>query len=219
MPAGDPRHTPVPTSELQALTTAVTRVDLNVRTIKEDLLPPLAADTREARDKAREALQKVDTHVADVGEHGHRCDEKDRQGRQDEAIADLRPRVAGTSRVLWWAVGIGAAVLSSAVGFALVVRAGAAETATRVEVLDRDVSRHELEIDSLEKAQARDRETFIREVRQIPTKVSAKVREEEPSEAQVDRAVEDLPLLPSERRQIRELLSRARDREDAGAIP
>jgi redox-regulated HSP33 family molecular chaperone len=110
-------------------------------------------------------------------------------------------------------------VLSSAVGFALFVRAGAAETATRVEVLDRDVSRHEAEIDSLEKAQARDLETFIREVRQIPTKVSAKVREEEPSEAQVDRAVEDLQLLPSERRQIRELLSRARDRGDAGSPP
>jgi len=218
MPA-DPRHTPVPTSALHALTSAVARVDQNVKTIKEDLLPPVARDTREARDKAREALQKIDAHVADIGEHGHPCDEKERQGRQDEAIADLRPKVSGVSRLVWWTIGVGGVVLSSAVGFALLVRAGAAETATLVEVLDRDVARHEAELSSLEKARAQDRETFIREVRQIPTKVSAKVREDEPDVAMVDRALEDLQLLPSERRQLRDILSRARERGDAGSPP
>lgn len=221
----DPRHTPVPSSMLLSISTNLADVASGVKSIKEDLLPPLAADTREARDKAREALQKVDTHVSDPEAHlAHRCDEKDRQARQDGDIAEAKgklleadAKISSTSKVLWWALGIVVAVGGTAVGFAISTSSGAAAAASELEDLDdvpEAVARHDVQIKALEKAQAEDRATFIREVRKLPAEVSTKVRSSTPALEQVDDAVDELPLRPSERRQLLELLDRARRREE-----
>ena len=212
---GKDTATPVPTADLMAVTATLVRVDQNVKSIKNDLLPPVAADAREARDKARAAWAQIKEHKQDDDAHEHPCVEGDRQERQDDAIADMRPKVAGLDKWRWWLMGIMVLGVSSAFGFALLTRATATENATRVESHGQDLTRHEREIDTLEKSQQADRETYLREVRGIPNATARKVQAtpaKAPATETVDRAVEDLPLRPHERRQLRELIDRARDR-------
>ena len=210
--------TPVPTADLVAVTGTLARVDQNVRQIKNDMLPPLVADTREARDKARAALVKIEEHSRDTDAHGHPCTERDRQERQDDAIADMRPRIAGLDKWRWWLMGILLVGVSSAFGFALLSRQVSTENATRINATARDVDRHERVIDAVQKAQQRDRETYLRAVREIPSETARKVQATpSPAPDVVDRAAEDLSLRPYERRQLRELIDRARKREGNGA--
>lgn len=210
-------ETPVPTSDLVALSNTLVRVDQNVKSIKNDLLPPLAADTREARDKARAALGKIEEHKADTDAHGHPCTEGDRQERQDSAIADMRPKVAGLDKWRWWLMGLVVLGLSSAIGFSLATRGVTTENATTIGSHTRELDRHEREIDTLEKAQQADRETYLREVRNLPQKVSTQIKQDPvPPPEVVERAVEDLPLRPHERRQLEDLIERARKRGDNG---
>jgi hypothetical protein len=211
--------TPVPTADLVAVTGTLARVDQNVRQIKNDMLPPLVADTREARDKARAALGKIDEHARDTDAHDHGCKETARQEKQDDAIADMRPRIAGLDKWRWWLMGILLVGVSSAFGFALLSRQVSTENATRINATARDVDRHERVIDSVQKAQQRDRETYLRAVREIPSATARKVSAtpvKAPSQEVVERAADDLPLRPHERRQLRMLMDRAREREANG---
>lgn len=217
MPTDRRTHTPVPTTDLVAVTSTLARVDQNVRQIKNDMLPPLFADTREARDKARAALGKIEEHSRDADAHDHGCKETARQERQDSEIADMRPKVAGLEKWRWWLMGILVLGVSSAFGFALFTRQASTENATRLDTTERDLSRHEREIDAVQKAQQADRDTFLREVRAIPTATARKVQDTPaPAIEVVDRAAEDLPLRPGERRQLLQILERARERGNGG---
>jgi hypothetical protein len=168
----DPKKTSyVPTDDLRAVTNTLTEVAVGVAYIKDTQLPPLAQDTREARDTAREALQKVDTHLLDVDAHIHPCDEKDRQARQDTDIADMRPKVSGNARLVWWLIAIFVLVGGSAITFAIMTRTSEASISTSLESHGQTLRRHEKELDALEKAQHVDRKLFIQEVRQIPNRV------------------------------------------------
>jgi hypothetical protein len=221
-------ETPVPTSTLLSISTSLASLDAGVKSIKEDLLPPLSADTKEARDKAREALQKVDNHIGEPDLHeDHGCLEIERQRTQDEGLAEAKgglletnAKVASTSKVLWWALGIVAVVLGSAATFAVTSSSAATRAAAELDDLDNipeTVARHDVQIKALEKAQAEDRRTFIDEVRKLPTTTAAKVQSTSPSDEVVEDAADDLPLRPSERRQLLELLERARAREERAA--
>lgn len=206
------QYTPIPTSRLNELAEAIGRIDGNVRSVKEDLLPPLTADTKEARDKAREALTKIDDHVVGVA-HDHNCSETTRQERQDSALAALRelsPRVAGLSKFLWALVGILVTGVGSSVGFALVTKAQAATNAARIESQASADQRHDELIRSFQALRESDRREFITLTRELPRRV---VEARAPDE-QIEHAAESLPLTPIEERQVKSILRNARRRGD-----
>jgi len=222
MPDKDPRLTPVPTTDLDNLTALVIRTDTNVRILKEELLPPLVSDTREARDKAREALKSVNDHVSDSDAHVHPCRETDRQLRQDNDIGKIKSDVvetkttaSGLSKLVWWLMGIAVTVALGAGAFAITVRETATANVTHIEGAIEDINEHEDEIDALREAQQRDRETYLKTMRELPTKVTNAARSippPEPTIESMEEAAEDLPLTPREQRQLMDLLGRARKR-------
>jgi hypothetical protein len=203
-------YTPIPTNRLNSLTEAVARIDGNVKSVKEDLLPPLTADTKEARDKAREALTKIDDHVVGV-EHDHTCAERARQERQDNDLAVLRelpPRVVGLSKFVWALIGILVTGVTSAVGFALVTKAQAATNAARIESQALADQRHDELLRSIQQLREADRREFMTLSRELPRRV---VEARAPDE-QIEHAAESLPLTPNEERQVKSILRSARRR-------
>jgi hypothetical protein len=222
----DPRMTPVPSNELLALTQLLTRTDQNVTLLKDELLPPIARDTREARDTARESIGKIDTHLKDTDAHVHPCVEGDRQLRQDNDIGRLKTKAvetetktSGLSKLVWWLMGIAVTVALVAGGFAVSVRVVSAENSDGVQ--DNEES-----IKALTKVQREDRETYLRIARDLPKNVTKAARAVPPPEPTIDdmeEAADDLPLSPREQRQLLELLGRARKRGighgDGGRTP
>lgn len=211
--------TPVPDPDLRTMArninsigSAVTRIDTSVRAIQEDVLPPVASDAKEARDGVLRLDGRVNA-LESLPPPSHECTETDRQARQDAAIGAGEAKVAHNSRLLWWLLGTLFVVGSSAIGFAMVTGASAARTAASLEAADATIGRHEGAIKALVEAQARDRETYLREIRALPVKVSETVQASSPPAEQIDDAADELPLWPSERRQLIQILERARARE------
>ena len=204
------RSSVVPTIELINISNKLTEVATGVKSIKEDMLPPLISDTREARDKAREALQRSVEHERDDAAHVHPCVERERQSRQDTDIADLKPRVSGTSKLVWWVLGLGVVALSSAVGFAILTRSTEAGTTVRIEAMDRDLDRHEALLVEFRRSYREDRDALLREVRAIPAKVQQGF--DPPERVLIERLLageNGVPLTPHERRVLRDLAKRA----------
>lgn len=211
--------TPAPEPDLSGMArninrigSAVSKIDVSVQSIKEDILPPVAADAKEARDGVLRLDGRVNA-LESSPPPAHECTETDRQARQDAAIGAGEAKVAHNTRLLWWLLGVLLLVGSSAIGFAMVTGSTAARTAASLEATDETVDRHEGAIKALVEAQARDRETYLREIRALPVKVSETVQASSPPAEQIDDAADELPLWPSERRQLIQLLERARARE------
>jgi hypothetical protein len=229
----DPRMTPVPSNELMELTQLLIRTDQNVTFLKDELIPPLAKDTREARDKARAALGKIDGHLRDTDAHVHGCLEGDRQLRQDTDIGTLKSdmsetkaKTGGISKLVWWLMGIAVTVALVAGGFAVSVRVSSAENAVDIEDNAEDIDDNEESIKTLTKVQQEDRETYLRVARDLPKNVTKAARSIPPPEPTIDDmedAADDLPLSPREQRQLLDLLGRARKRGnghgDGGRTP
>lgn len=215
MPNDEAKYTPVPTGQFVGLVTAVARIDTNIKSIKEEMLPPLARDTQEARDKAREALTKVNGHIADTDSHEHPCVEKPRQERQDQDLGDLKgtkEKVENTSKLVWWLMGIAVATALSVGGFTWATRVITAENASSIRTNVGDIAENKTEVKALREAQQRDRETFIREVRGIPAQVEEAAKARQPSVDDFEDAAGDLPLTEREQTQLLQLLKRARQR-------
>ena len=202
--------TPVPTIQLNSLAEAVGRIDENVRSVKTDLLPPLTADTKEARDKAREALTKIDEHVG--GElHEHTCSETERQRRQDEDLVPLRelpPRIVSLSKLFWALVGVLVTGVSSSVAFAIVTKAEATRNAARIEAQAAADERHDAMIRNMRQLRESDRREFLTLSKELPRRV---VEATAPAE-QIEDAVEALPLTLGEQRHVESILRKARRR-------
>lgn len=214
--------TPVPTQDLALVSrsiskvgTAVTRIESSVDTIKNDLLPPVAGAAFEARDGVLRLNGRV-TAIEGKPAPEHECEEKNRQTRQDNDIAEARVKTQSTSKLVWWLIGIAVVVGGSAISFAILSRTTAAENSMRLESHSGDITRHEREIDALQKAQQRDRETYLREMRDLPRQVKQAAQSAPTVEAMED-AADDLHLTPREQRQLMYLLKTARTRGGNGS--
>lgn len=220
MPPIKDSMTPIPTGDLLTLTTAVARIDQNVRSIKNDLIPPLSTDTREARDKAREALQKVDGHMGDTDSHEHPCVEGARQERQDNELAKnrgVKGEISSLSKVFWVAVSIITTIVAGSYGYTLLISNATTENKTVNTAQEQNINRHEETINELRVAQQRDRETFIREQRAMPAQLIKAVRAVRPTVEDLEDVADELPLTEREARQMNELLKRAKKRSNGGA--
>lgn len=205
-------RTPVPTGDLVAWSKTVVRIESGVNTIKDDLLPPVARDSREARDGVMQLNGRV---TALESRSDHECTELDRQARQDTDIADLRPKIDQTGRLVWWIIGLIVVVGGGAFAFAMTTQSSATANSTRINSQALDISRHERKIESLEKAQQQDRETYLRELRQLPQKVKQAARPVGPTVEDVNAAASDLPLTSKERIQLHKILESAKRRSDS----
>lgn len=220
---------PLPSSDLLSLTNAVTRIDQNVRSIKNDLIPPLSTDTREARDNAREALLKVNGHVADNDSHEHPCIEGPRQERQDKDIAktnDLRSKLSSLSKVFWVAISIVAGVISGSYGYTFSISNQATANHTSNESQDKNLDRHEATIAELRKSQQQDRELFIKQQAEMPGKVIEAVKSVRPTVEELEDDIEEVAdetdeLTEVEQRHIKQaivILKRAKQRGETKAV-
>lgn len=201
-------ETPVPTADLVVLSNTLVRVDQNVKSIKNDILPPLVVDTREARDNARDALAKINGHASDEEAHEHSCVDAPRQERQDT-------KISGLSKVFWIALSVFVAIVSGSYGYTLVISNSTTENATSIKGQSENINRHEKSIEALRVSRQLDRETYLKSINDLPSRVTESVQKAPGSSQEVvERAAEDLPLRPHERRQLRELMSRARERSN-----
>lgn len=213
--------TPIPTPDLTAIARnfgkverAVVSIETSVGTIQRDLLPPVATASKEARDGVLRLEGRVNA-LESKPPPPHNCTETEHQTEQDTAIAKTSTTIAQHSRLVWWLAALVVTVGGSAVGFALSTRSAVSETTAHLEQLDgvgNAVQRHEVQIKSLERAQEQDRQVFLREIRALPEQIQTAA----PPAEQVDDAVDDLPLHPSERRQLLHILERARARKQDG---
>jgi hypothetical protein len=221
--------TPLPTADLVTLTTSVARIDQNVRSIKNDLIPPLSTDTREARDKAREALTKVNDHVADGDSHEHPCVEGARQERQDSELAktrDLRGKYSTLYKIFWVTISIVAGALSGSYGYAFMISNQATANQTSNASQDKNLDRHEDTIAELRKAREQDRELFLRQQAEMPTRVVEAVKSARPTVEEIEENLEvvadETPELTEvEQRQIKQaivVLKRAKKRGESKAV-
>lgn len=143
---------------------AVVRIDQNVTSIKQDLLPPLARDTREARDKAREALLRISEHIVDIDAHDHDCEEKDRQAKQDSELATMSPKISWITKFVWWIIGIVGIGATSAVGFALTINSVTAANTEKISRNNEDIKTAIVNLDELRKSTANDSKEFARQI-------------------------------------------------------
>lgn len=211
--------TPPPEYSSASLAKAIIEGRADTKVIKEDLLPPLIKDAREARDKARESLQKVNAHIDDTDSHEHPCIEGPRQGRQDDDIGllkgetiETKAQVGNTSKLVWWLMGIAVTVALIVGGFAVSIRVTAAENVTNIGSIVEDVDDNVDSIKELRKVQRQDRELYLREVRLLPTKVRQAAVSKPPTIEQMEDTADDIGLNDREQRQLMSLLKRARNR-------
>jgi len=212
--------TPIPVSDFSALTknmnkvsTAVIRMEGKIDTVKDDLLPPVAVDAKEARDGVMRLNGRV-TALEDA-DPSHECFEQGRQLRQDTDLAEVKERSKGASKLLWWVLGVSVLVGSAAVGFAISTSVDASTVRTQVEDLDGvddQVTRHDVQIESLQKAQAEDRKVFLSEVRALPMKVQQVAERRDPTIADIEDVADDLPLTGRERDMMVRILRQAKKR-------
>jgi hypothetical protein len=215
------KQTPIPKnpSELNAL---VASMDTNIKTIKTDILQPLAKDVREARDTAREARQAIDSHIGDKGAHSDDCEARERQDKaiddHGKAIAGLKPKVSGLQKWRWSLFGITFSTLVLAGGFIVATKVSSAVIEQRVVENEEDIGELEDVTKSLAKAQQADRETYLRTIKTIPREVAMEAvnasKASEPTIDEVEDAVSNLPLRPHEQRQLIDILKRARKRSN-----
>jgi hypothetical protein len=198
----DIRLSPTPKYTAAALTQAIIETRQDTKFLREDLLPPLMKDTKEARDKAREALSKVDTHLADTDSHEHPCVEGPRQERQDEGLAngrEVKSKVSGLVKILGIAITIVIGAIGGSYGYTLTLSNSTTANETRIEGQTNTSNRHEREINSLEKAQQQDRETYLREMRALPGNVQEVAQKREPTLDDVEDFASDRSVKMSDR--------------------
>lgn len=133
---------------LLEMTKSLVKVDQNVEFIK-DQMTTVKSDTREARDKARQALGLINLHLRNKSAHEHPCIELTRQENQDSDIADiepvignlvkLEPRLNSLSKLVWWALGAFLAILISLGGFALQVNSDSVQNSILVKKHEKDL--------------------------------------------------------------------------------
>lgn len=213
----DSSMTPLPTADLMSLTTAVARIDQNVRSIKSDMLPPLMKDTREARDKAREALQKANDHIADLDSHEHPCIEGPRQERQDSELQKnrgVKDGLSNLSKLFWVAISIITTIVAGSYGYTLLISNTTTENKTVNGAQGETLVRHETNIDALRKAQQQDRETYLRGQQEIPQRVINAMKSTRPTVEEIEDAAGEIPgLTEPEQRQLLKILKRAKQRD------
>jgi len=171
-------HTTVSMTVLTNIEKGLTGLTENVRSIKEDLIPPLANDVREARDTAREALQKIDSHILNTDIHGvDHCTEMERINKTSSDLSKVDERSKGTSKLLWWVLGVLVIVGGTAITIALASNSAASAAATQLETLDEipeKVTAHDERIKAIETAREENSKTsqqLLQEMRGIATQL------------------------------------------------
>jgi hypothetical protein len=216
-------HTPVPIAGLSELSrglsklsTSVIRMEGKIDTVKDDLLPPVSRAAQEARD----GVLKLNGRVTTLEKTEHECVDEERQRRQDNDIAETRVKAAGISKLVWWLMGIAIVVGGSVMGFAMATRSDTSEARTQLRDLDGiddKVVENSVKIQSLEKAQAEDRATYLRTVKSIPNEVEQVARSREPTLEEIEDATDDLPMTGREREMLKRILTKARARAERQA--
>jgi hypothetical protein len=218
-----PTMTPLPIEDLQTVSrnlikvgTAVTRIEGAVSTIKDVMLPPVADAAKEARDGVLTLNGRV-TALESKPPPEYSCSQLERQQQQDTEIAETREKASGLSRLIWWFFAIAGVAASAAIGFAItstVFSSSAQEQLEDLDGLDTEVAKHGVKIKALEEAQARDRTTYIKHVKNIPAEVEQAVQSRDPTIEEIEHAAEDLPLTTWERDMIKRIMSKARGRNE-----
>lgn len=218
-----PTLTPVPSNDLNILTrnvskmgTQITRIESAVSTIRDDLLPPVSKAATEARDGFLLIEGRV-TAIEDRPGLPHDCREETRQIRQDNDIAETKTTALGIGRLVWWLMGLLIVIGGSAFSFAVLTKTQTTENSTRIEAHTNDLARHERDIETIEKAQQRDREVYLKEVRNLPT-IVMEASQSKTTVEDMQEAVDELPLSHTEQKQFIRLLEKARKRSDSNAL-
>lgn len=224
MSEGDRRRkvptTPIPISTLDDVRDMVSRTYASVNIIRKEILPPLADDTREARDTAREAIRSLSDHKDNTAVHGHGCTEQERQKQQDNDIETLRIKIADTktmagsamvhinnaTRILWWIIGVAGTVITAAIIFAISVRVTTTENSSDIRVNKNEIVENDQEIKLI-------RDSFMKEIRQLPSEVTrAAQKKRELNLDDIKEAIDDFEMSEYEKRAIQRIIERARRR-------
>jgi len=217
----NPKHTPIPTTDLRLLTEAVGRIEGRVTSIQEEQLPPVAKAATEARDGVIRLTERQKATVArvksleDRPSLDYQCDKSETIRSNTLAIAIAtgsisaqEREIAGLSKWRWWLGGLIVTVVSITIGWALTSNGDARAAQVERQAIKGNVTRHEVHLQALEKASAADRQVFIKEVRAVPQKVQAAMPEPD-----IDDAVDDAhELTDGERTRIRAIIKRAERR-------
>jgi len=151
---------------VQKVGTAVARIEEAVKIIKDDMLPPVAKDAREARISVFDLRSRVKA-LENKPIPDYKCTETERQERQDTGIYEARTKVSWLSKFVWWAMGLAVVIGGSAVSFAIVTESTSTENSTMIKNQAVELSRHEKKIMELEKTQNEDRKIYLNEIREL----------------------------------------------------
>ena len=110
--SGRERTSRVPTSEILSLTKAVSRIEIGVKTIKDDLLPPVVKDAREAKDACIALNGGIGRAAEEVKTQGERLD------THGLSITEHEQKIAGLGKTKAWTAGIIIPVILAASAFA-----------------------------------------------------------------------------------------------------
>jgi hypothetical protein len=216
---------PLPSTDALALSrnvsrlnSSVTRMEGKVDTIKDDILPKVMADVREARDGVLNLRIRV-KNLESLPPPPHDCYEQDRQKNQDDDIGALQTSLAqvgtssqGLGKLVWWLLGMVVVVGGTAVSFAIASRVSVAENTTLIQAQRGDLSRHEHTIETLERSRQADREQILKEVRLLPNKVEKATQRRDPTIDEFENASLEMPLTNREKEVLLKILSKVRDR-------
>lgn len=162
-----PKHTPIPTATLMDLTSAVVEIRTGVKSIKDDILPPVAKAAQEARDgvldirswrkdvsRRMEAIEQKESPDPPCPKE---CKEEKRQDAQDSAIETVEKvaaqavttnaaqdaRIDGHSKWRWWLMAAILAVGGTAIGLVLKNTATDTEQSVSISTNTKAIDRNE----------------------------------------------------------------------------
>jgi len=190
---------------------ALGRIEGGVKTIKDDLLPPVAT----AANKAKEGVIRL-TEQQKVNKARLKSleDKPEPLHEPCEMIIDAQTKITGQERELaglskwrWWLMGILGTAVVLVGGWAYssaqeltVVRTEATSRAKRVEA-------HERQLKALEAQRQRDLEEVVRQIKTVPRAVKESIPERDLADE-----IDDQPLTDREKHLVREILRRAEKR-------
>lgn len=209
----DNRTSHVRTAELIVIANQLTKVASGVDSIKNDLLPPVATASGEARDgmirltSASHDLTRRIKNLESRPPPPHVCEQAEAIREHSGLITAQERQLAGLTRWRWWAMGAVLTIGLFAAGLAGRALLAQGEAGTDRTELRRDVERHESSIDAIAKGRTEDREAIIREVKTIPIQVQQAMPQPD-----IHNAVDSAELTDRERQLVRGILVRAKKR-------
>jgi len=181
------------------MTESIIRMEMDISTIKNEVLPELKKDVKEARDRTLLESQEIQQLKLQLSNPEHSC-------FQVETLTKLDTKVRGWSRLSLVMLPILATIIFGMVGYALKDARSEASMETTLTNSTKVQEELKTNLKSLENRQRNDTDKILDSLGKLGQQVS---RVERNNGLDVDDLVQELP--PRERRKFHKLMKQAKD--------